>query len=95
MENLMKQISEEEYELNAMMENDDYANSDMLDKVLSISMKKSRLIDKLQEKLFEALNYIEDIHILEKVKERDIDDSGVRYALQDLKKVIDERMNRF
>lgn len=95
MENLMKQISEEEYELNAMMENDDYANSDMLDKVLSISMKKSRLIDKLQEKLFEALNYIEDIHILEKVKERDIDDSGVRYALQDLKKVIDERMDRF
>lgn len=95
MENLMKQISEEEYELNAMMENDDYANYDMLDKVLSISMKKSRLIDKLQEKLFEALNYIEDIHILEKVKERDIDDSGVRYALQDLKKVIDERMDRF
>lgn len=87
MEKLKKLIEKEELELNKMMENDEYVSPDMLDKALSISRNKSILISKLQKQISDALNYIEDIHILEKVQNRLENDNGVRYTLEDLKEI--------
>lgn len=91
MEKLKKLIEKEELELNKMMENDEYVSPDMLDKALSISRNKSILISKLQKQISDALNYIEDIHILEKVQNRLENDNGVRYTLEDLKEINKER----
>lgn len=93
MEKLKKLIEKEELELNKMMENDEYVSPDMLDKALSISRNKSILISKLQKQISDALNYIEDIHILEKVQNRLENDNGVRYTLEDLKEINKERKN--
>lgn len=44
--------------------------------------------------LDEVLNYIEDMEIYKVIEERDQNDDGIRYSLDDVRKAIDKRLNR-